>query len=137
MALQPFFGSWPLFQFFNVYTVGWILWTGDQPVTRPLPTHRTTQTQNKRTQTSMPLVGFEPTKPVSERAKTVHDLDRAATVIGNYFYSVIYFGSSRPYSDFSLVKGTFFKTSVYLSTIVLYSHKLYGRIKLLIFKYYQ
>jgi hypothetical protein len=24
-------------------------WTGDQPVARPLPTHRTTQTQNKRT----------------------------------------------------------------------------------------
>jgi hypothetical protein len=25
---------------------------GDQPVTRPLPKHKTTQTQNKRTQTS-------------------------------------------------------------------------------------
>jgi hypothetical protein len=39
-----------------------------------------TQTQNK--QTSMPQVGFEPTIPVFERAKTVHVLDRAATVIG-------------------------------------------------------
>jgi hypothetical protein len=29
----------------------------------------------------MPLVGFEPTIPVFERAKTVHDLDRAAAVI--------------------------------------------------------
>jgi hypothetical protein len=38
--------------------------------------------QNKRTQTSMPLVGFEPTIPVFERAKTVHALDRATTVIG-------------------------------------------------------
>jgi hypothetical protein len=56
-------------------------WTRDQPVVRPLPTHRTTQTQNKRTQTSMPRVGFEPTAPVFERAKTVHALDRAATVI--------------------------------------------------------
>jgi hypothetical protein len=27
-------------------------------------------------------VGFEPTIPVFERAKTVHALDRAATVIG-------------------------------------------------------
>jgi hypothetical protein len=27
-------------------------------------------------------VGFEPTIPVFERAKTVHDFDRAATVIG-------------------------------------------------------
>jgi hypothetical protein len=30
----------------------------------------------------MPQVGFEPTAPVLERAKMVHVLDRAATVIG-------------------------------------------------------
>jgi hypothetical protein len=30
----------------------------------------------------MPQVGFEPTIPVFERVKTVHALDRAATVIG-------------------------------------------------------
>jgi hypothetical protein len=30
----------------------------------------------------MPEVGFEPTIPVFERAKTVHALDRATTVIG-------------------------------------------------------
>jgi hypothetical protein len=30
----------------------------------------------------MPRVGFEPTIPVIERAKTVHALDRAATEIG-------------------------------------------------------
>jgi hypothetical protein len=41
---------------------------GDQPVARPLPTHRTTQTQNKRTQASMSRVGFEPTIPVFEQA---------------------------------------------------------------------
>jgi hypothetical protein len=58
---------------------------GDQPVARPLPTHRTTQTQNKRTQTSMPWVEFEPTIPAFERAKTVHVLDRAATVIGKRY----------------------------------------------------
>jgi hypothetical protein len=56
--------------------------TGDQPVTRLLPTHRTTQTQNKSTQIFMPQVGFEHTIPMFERAKTVHALDRAATVIG-------------------------------------------------------
>jgi hypothetical protein len=49
----------------------------------------------------MPRVGFEPTIPVFERAKTVHVLDRAATVIGNYaLYSpqpnVLFF-----YRDFS------------------------------------
>jgi hypothetical protein len=39
----------------------------------------------------MSRVGFEPMIPVFERAKTVHALDRAATVIGNYFeYAVKY-----------------------------------------------
>jgi hypothetical protein len=71
------------FSFLIFYTVGRTPCTGDQPVARPLPRHRTTQTQNKRTQTSMPRVGFEPMIPVFERAKTVHALDRAATVIGN------------------------------------------------------
>jgi hypothetical protein len=55
---------------------------GGQPVTRPRPTHRTAQTQNKRIQTSMHRVGFEPTIPVFEWAKMVHALDSAATVIG-------------------------------------------------------
>jgi hypothetical protein len=77
MALQPFVGPWPLLQFLNLYTVGRTPWTGDQPVARHLPTRRTTPTQNKRTQTSMSRVGFEPTTPVLERAKTVHALDRA------------------------------------------------------------
>jgi hypothetical protein len=33
----------------------------------------------------MTWVGFEPTIKAVERAKTVHALDRAATVIGDYF----------------------------------------------------
>jgi hypothetical protein len=78
------------FSFLNLYTVGETLWTGDQPVARPLPTHRTTQTQNKRTQTSMPRVGFEPTIPVFERAKAVHALDRAVTVIDLFRFSIQY-----------------------------------------------
>jgi hypothetical protein len=82
MALQIFVGPWPLFQFFNLYTVGRTPWTGDQPVARSLPARRTALTQNKRTQISMPHVGFEPTIPVFEGAKTVHALERAATVIG-------------------------------------------------------
>jgi hypothetical protein len=36
-------------------------------------------------QTSMPCVGFEPTIPTSERAKTVHALDRSATVTVSLF----------------------------------------------------
>jgi hypothetical protein len=47
------------------------LWTGDQPIARPLPT----QTQNKGRHTSMPWVGFEPMIPKFERAKKVHALD--------------------------------------------------------------
>jgi hypothetical protein len=74
-------GSWPLFQVLNLYTVGRTPWTGDQPVARPVLTHRITQTQNKCTQTSMFRVGFKSTIPGFERAKTVHVLDRAATVI--------------------------------------------------------
>jgi hypothetical protein len=79
------------FSFLILYTVGRIPWTGDQPVARPLSTHRTTQTPNKRTQTSMPRVGFELTIPAFERAKTVHALNRAATVIGtqdHYLYNI-------------------------------------------------
>jgi hypothetical protein len=34
----------------------------------------------------MPLVGFEPTIPVFERAKAFHALDRAATVTGLYLH---------------------------------------------------
>jgi hypothetical protein len=35
----------------------------------------------------MPRVGFQPTIPAFERAKTVHALDRAATVIGCYVHN--------------------------------------------------
>jgi hypothetical protein len=44
--------------------------------------HRTTQTQNKRRQTPIPWVLFEPTIPMFKRAKTFHASDRAASVIG-------------------------------------------------------
>jgi hypothetical protein len=42
-----------------------------------------TETQNNQKETSMPRVGFEPTIPAFKRAKTVHTLDRATTVIGH------------------------------------------------------
>jgi hypothetical protein len=46
MALQPSVGPWPLLQLRNLfYTDGNTPWTTDQPVARPLPTHRTTQTE--------------------------------------------------------------------------------------------
>jgi hypothetical protein len=54
---------------------------GDQTVSRLLAAHRTAHTLNKRTQKSMPQVGFEPKIPVFEWPKRVHALDRVATVI--------------------------------------------------------
>jgi hypothetical protein len=65
----------------SLYIVGRTPRTGDQSVANPLSTHRTSA-QNKRTQTTTRWVGFEPTIAAFERAKTVHALDRAATVIG-------------------------------------------------------
>jgi hypothetical protein len=72
-------GPWPLFQFLNpLYSRMDSLDGGS--ASRKAVTH--TQTQNIRTQTSMPRVEFEPTIPAFKRAKTVHTLDRAANVIG-------------------------------------------------------
>jgi hypothetical protein len=59
------------FSFLTLYTVGRTPRMGDQPVARPLPTHRTTKT-------SMPLVGFEPTISAFEIGETVDALHRAA-----------------------------------------------------------
>jgi hypothetical protein len=46
MALQSFVGPWPVF---SIFILRW-----GSARRKPLPTHRTTQTQNKRTQISMP-----------------------------------------------------------------------------------
>jgi hypothetical protein len=44
IALQPFVGPWPLFQFLDpIYSRVRTPWMGDQPFARPLPTHRTTK----------------------------------------------------------------------------------------------
>jgi hypothetical protein len=59
------------FEFLNLWQSVGILWWGISPSQGRYLTH-----------TSMPWVGFEPTIPAFKRAKTFHDLDRAATVIG-------------------------------------------------------
>jgi hypothetical protein len=48
-----------------------------------------TQTQNKHKQTSMHRVRFEPTIPAFEQAKTVHALDRSATVTGYMLHTSV------------------------------------------------
>jgi hypothetical protein len=78
---SPLLGPGRFFSFVILYTISRTPSTGDQLLAKPLAAHMTTETQNKRTQTSMPRVKFEPTTPAFERAKTVHALDRAATVI--------------------------------------------------------
>jgi hypothetical protein len=55
MALQTVVGPWPIFKFLDLYTqsVG-LLVRGIRPSQGRYLAHRTTQTQNKHTQTSMP-----------------------------------------------------------------------------------
>jgi hypothetical protein len=81
MALEPFVDRWPLSQRIDFYTFGSIPWEGDQPVGKPLPAYRTTQKKNKHTHIR---VRFEHTIPVFERAKTVHALAHAASLIGMF-----------------------------------------------------
>jgi hypothetical protein len=53
-----------------------------------------TYTQNKRTLAAMPWAGFEPVIPAFEIAKTVHALDRTATVIDIAKNNTFFFQSS-------------------------------------------
>jgi hypothetical protein len=83
------------FSFLILYTVGTAPWTGDQTVARPLPTHRINLTDihafsGNRTHDPSVQVGEDGLcrRPLgyrdrlaSERAKTVHAVNRAATVI--------------------------------------------------------
>jgi hypothetical protein len=105
MAIQPFIGPWPLLQFSNLfYTDGRTPWTGDQPVARSLIIHRTTQTQNKRTHKHPCLsVRLEATIPAFERAKTVHALDRSATVIGFHSTTIVNIKKETVFADFEVL----------------------------------
>jgi hypothetical protein len=83
----PTYGSTALlhlgrFFSFLIYTqsIGLLEW-GISPSQRHY-LHTEQHKQNKHTQTSMPWMRFEPMIPVFKRAKTVHTLDLAATVIG-------------------------------------------------------
>jgi hypothetical protein len=78
-----FVGPWPFFSFLIWYTVGRTPWTGDQSVVRPVFVH-TEQHKHRKTH-KIQTVGFEHTIPAFKRAKTVHALDRAATVIGTFY----------------------------------------------------
>jgi hypothetical protein len=56
---SPLLGRGSFFSFLILHTAGRTTWSGDQPVARPLPTHRTKQTQNKRTQYRHPYLEWD------------------------------------------------------------------------------
>jgi hypothetical protein len=70
-------------QFHDHFTDSRTPWTSDQLVARPLPKHMTTQTQNKHIHIPNihALCGIRTHDP-GFRAKTVHALERSATVTG-------------------------------------------------------
>lgn len=52
VPLQTFIVPWLLSQFLHILHIRETNSTGDKPAARPLPTYKTAQTQNERTQTS-------------------------------------------------------------------------------------
>jgi hypothetical protein len=90
MALPAHLGPRPLIQFRNHFsqTVGLLGRVIRPSQGRYLHTGQHKHRINVYTyQISMPWVGFEATIPASERAKTVHVLDRAATVTSRWYYN--------------------------------------------------
>jgi hypothetical protein len=93
------------------YTVGTTPWRGDQPVARPLPTHRTTQTQNKRTQCRHPCLELD-SKPrsqsTSERKQfmpqtarplwSANKFPKLPWITGPFAYAYVYY-SMPPFSQ--------------------------------------
>jgi hypothetical protein len=68
VALLALTGPWPLLQFrIFFYTDGRTPWTSDKPVARPLPIHRTTQTENKLLY-RLPCFGCDSNSDLSFRA---------------------------------------------------------------------
>jgi hypothetical protein len=81
MALQPFVGPWPLFQFLDLFTQSVRLLGRESSPSQGRYLHIEQHKHGKTHTDIMPQVGFEPMIPVLERTKTVHALDRAATVM--------------------------------------------------------
>jgi hypothetical protein len=87
MVFPAHSGPWPLIQFRNHFsqTEGRVI---SPSQVLYLNTWQHKHRINAYThQTSMPWVGFEPTIPSSERAQTVHALDRAVTVTCAHYKS--------------------------------------------------
>jgi hypothetical protein len=93
MVLQPL---WALvsFQFLDLFTTSRTTWTSDQLVTRPLPKHRTAQTQNKHIYTPnihavSGIRTYDPRVRASENTSCLRPLgyrDRQITFLDVLFY---------------------------------------------------
>jgi hypothetical protein len=82
LAVQP---PWALasdFQFHDHFTDGRTHWTSDQLVARPLPKHKTTQTQNKHIPNTHALCEIRTHDPGFRASEDSTLLDRSATVTG-------------------------------------------------------
>jgi hypothetical protein len=78
---------------------------GYQPIGKPPLTHFTPKTKNKRTQTSIPVFGFEPTTPAFSLLKTVYLLDSEATVVGSVL-CIFFANAYRTSRSISHVEGS-------------------------------
>jgi hypothetical protein len=76
------------FSFLILYTVGRNPSMGDQPIARPLPTHKTTNRINS--QTSIPRVGFEPTIRANEDILCLRPRGNCDRLRGHYYYYYYY-----------------------------------------------
>jgi hypothetical protein len=76
------FIPWWIYRFLIIQTVGRTPWAGDQPTARTLPTQGNTKRIN--VDDIHAFSGIRTHHPSVKRAKTVHALDRAATLIGVY-----------------------------------------------------
>jgi hypothetical protein len=96
LALQPPWALASVFQFHDHFTDGGTPWTSDWPVSRPLPKHGTTQTQNKHIHTPNihALCGIrthDPSFRTSEDGTRLRPLgyrDRQWRTLTNAIYSV-------------------------------------------------
>jgi hypothetical protein len=87
MALQPYVGPWPLFQFLNLIHSWYDSLDGGSARRKvAIYAQNNTNTEQMHIDT-LPWVGLKPTIPAFEWAKTVHALGRTATVIGTFFYA--------------------------------------------------
>jgi hypothetical protein len=110
IALPAHSGPWPLIQFRNhlLQTVGFLGRVISPSRGLYLNTGQHKHRINAYThQTYMPWVDFEPMIPASEQAKTVHALDRAATVTGRIRYYSFEYSFRIPYFHFNLLNWNY------------------------------